>query len=37
MASLGHLEQRAAAGLLHIVAMRGDGKDVGLEAVSDQG
>ena len=28
MASLRHLEQRAAAGLLHIVAVRGDGQNI---------
>jgi len=37
MAEFGHFEQRAAASLLHIVAMRGNGKDIGLEFVSDQG
>jgi hypothetical protein len=33
MAELSHLEQRAPASLLHIVAMSADGKDIGLEVV----
>src|SRR5579862_3314870 len=33
IAAPGHLQQRAAASLLHIVAMRGDGQDVGLGVV----
>src|SRR5437588_8021085 len=32
MASLRHLEQRAAAGLLHIVAVRGDGQNIERDA-----
>src|SRR5205085_7759337 len=28
MAGLGHFQQRAAAGLLHIIAVRGDGQNV---------
>ena len=30
VSALGHLQQRAATGLLHIITMGGDGKNVGL-------
>ena len=37
VAALGHLQQRAAAGLLHVVAMGSDGKNISLIVVSMAG